>query len=335
MIEFVECGVECVEWICFCMFFLVVICEYFCVLQFFGGQWIGMLLYFELKIVVLFEMFVVGGVELVVIGNYGLMQDDIVVFLCEQGIMVFGIWDDIFDQYYVNVVVVFDVSLSILFDNGVDFVVGVVVCGIIGEIVGGIEEIILGGDCLCVEFVGQVLFLVIVINDSLLKVIGENKYVVGQLVVESFMCIINLMVLGCCFVVVGYGWCGCGVVYYLRVLGVKVVVVEIDELKVFEVVFDGFCVVELFDLVEWGEVFIIVIGYFDIFIVLFFEVVVDGVVFVNCGYFFWEIDVVVFYVMLIGLCLLVGVDGVIECIDFVDGWYVVLFVEGWMMNLVG
>ena len=83
-------------------------------------------------------------------------------------------------------------------------------------------------------------FPVIVINDSLLKAIGENKHAVGQSVVESFMRITNLMVPGRRFVVAGYGWCGRGVAHYLRALGGKVAVVEIDELKAFEAALDGF-----------------------------------------------------------------------------------------------
>jgi len=69
-----------------------------------------------------------------------------------------------------------------------------------------------------------------VINDSRLKAIGENKHSVGQSVVESLMRITNLRLAGRRFLVAGYGWCGRGIAQYLRAMGGKVAVAEIDEL---------------------------------------------------------------------------------------------------------
>ncbi len=181
------------------------------------------------------------------------------------------------------------------------------------------------------ELAGRIPFPVIVINDSLLKAIGENKHAVGQSVVESFMRITNLMVPGRRFVVAGYGWCGRGVAHYLRALGGKVAVVEVDELKAFEAALDGFRVAPLLDLADWGEVFITATGHPDVLTAPFFDRVASGAVLANCGHFPWRSTSQPSSVRVAG--------GPARRRDRADrtpgGRHVVLLAEGRMMNLAG
>jgi adenosylhomocysteinase len=306
----------------------------------FDGRRIGMSLHLEPKTAVLLETLAAGGADLVATGNHGSTQDDIVSFLRSQGMTVFGSRDDDLDQHHTNVAAVLDARPGILLDNGADLAAGVVARGTTADIIGGTEETTSGGDRLRGELAGRVPFPVIVINDSLLKAIGENKHAVGQSVVESFMRITNLMVPGRRFVVAGYGWCGRGVAHYLRALGGKVAVVEIDELKAFEAALDGFRVAELMDLAEWGEVFITATGHPDILTAPFFDAVADGAVLANCGHFPWEIDVAALRTMSTGSRPMAGADGAIERIDLPGGGehggrHVILLADGRMMNLAG
>ena len=328
-------GSDRVEWIRSRMPLLAAVREQFGDSRPFTGRRIGMSLHLEPKTAVLLETLAAGGAELVATGNHGSTQDDIVAFLRSQGMTVFGSRDDDLDQHHANVAAVLDARPDILLDNGADLAAGVVARGTAADIIGGTEETTSGGDRLRGELAGRVPFPVIVINDSLLKAIGENKHAVGQSVVESFMRITNLMVPGRRFVVAGYGWCGRGVAHYLRALGGKVAVVEIDELKAFEAALDGFRVAELMDLAEWGEVFITATGHPDILTAPFFEAVADGAVLANCGHFPWEIDVAALRTMSTGSRQLAGADGAIERIDLQDGRHVILLADGRMMNLAG
>ena len=298
----------------------------------FAGHRIGMSLHLEPKTAVLLETLVAGGAEVVATGNHGSTQDDIVAHLRSSGMTVFGRRDDSLDDHHANVAAVLDAHPDILLDNGGDLAAGVVARGLESEVLGGTEETTSGGDRLRGELAGRIPFPVIVINDSLLKAIGENKHAVGQSVVESFMRITNLMVPGRRFVVAGYGWCGRGVAHYLRALGGKVAVVEVDELKAFEAALDGFRVAPLLDLADWGEVFITATGRPDVLTRPFFDRVATGAVLANCGHFPWEIDVAA---LKASASQVTRLDDAIERIDFADGRQVVLLADGRMMNLAG
>jgi len=304
----------------------------------FAGHRIGMSLHIEPKTAVLLETLAAGGAEIVGTGNHGSTQDDVVAFLNASGagMTLFGARDDTLEQHHANIRRVLDAAPDMLLDNGGDLAAGVVGDGTAAGILGGTEETTSGGDRLRGELAGAVPFPMIVINDSLLKAIGENKHAVGQSVVESFMRITNLMVPGRRFVVFGYGWCGRGVAHYLRALGAKVAVVEVDELKAFEAALDGFRVSTEVGggsaLAEWGDVFITATGHPGVLGLDTIGRMRDGAILANCGHFPWEIDVPGLRAASTGSREIVEA---IERIDLPDGRHVVLIAGGRMFNLAG
>lgn len=327
-----ERGAARIAWIRSRMPLLAAVRTHFAETRPFAGHRIGMSLHLEPKTAVLLEVLAAGGAEIVATGNHGSTQDDVVAHLRTLGLTVHGRRDDSLEDHHANLAAVLDAEPDILLDNGADLAAGVVARGETARILGGTEETTSGGDRLRGELAGRIPFPVIVINDSLLKAIGENKHAVGQSVVESFMRITNLMVPGRRFVVVGYGWCGRGVAHYLRQLGGKVAVVELDELKAFEAALDGFRVGEALELAEWGEVFITATGRPDVLTAPFFARVADGAVLANCGHFPWEIDVPG---LKAGAASVTRLDDAIERIGLPDGRHVVLLADGRMMNLAG
>ncbi len=298
----------------------------------FAGRRIGVSLHIEPKTAVLLEVLAEGGAEIVGTGNHGSTQDDIAAFLRGQGIGVFGSRADTLDDHHANLARVLDARPDILLDNGADLAAGTVERGTAGAIIGGTEETTSGGDRLRGELMGKVPFPSIVINDSPLKAIGENKHAVGQSVVESFMRITNLMVPGRRFCVVGYGWCGRGIAQYLRALGGRVAIVEVDEIKALEAALDGYRVAPLADLAPWAEVFITATGRPGVLPAEAIGAMADGAVLANSGHFSWEIDVD-------GLRSMTraetDLDGTLRRFDLANGRHVVLVADGRMFNLAG
>jgi adenosylhomocysteinase len=332
MTELIDSAAARVEWIRSRMRLLAAVREQFAATRPFEGHRIGMSLHIEPKTAVLLETLAAGGAEIVGTGNHGSTQDDVVAYLQNQGMTLFGRRDDTLEQHHKNVASVLDATPGILLDNGADLAAGIVARGAGATLIGGTEETTSGGDRLRAELLGKVPFPVIVINDSLLKQLGENKHAVGQSVVESFMRITNLMIPGRRFVVVGYGWCGRGVAQYLRALGGKVAVAEVDELKAFEAALDGFRVDTADGLAEWGEVFITATGRANVLTMSAIERMTDGAILANCGHFPWEIDTAS---LRTAATATRAIDDTIERVDLPNGRHVILIAGGRMFNLAG
>ena len=336
-------GAARIEWIRSRMPLLADVRARFADEQPFAGHRIGMSLHLEPKTAVLLETLQAGGADIVATGNHGSTQDDTVSFLRGQCMTVHGRRADTLDDHHVNVAAVDAARPSILLDNGADLAALAAArvdaaalaagdaTGATG-IVGGTEETTSGGMRLRTELAGRIPFPVIVINDSVLKAIGENKHSVGQSIVESIMRITNLRIAGRRFLVAGYGWCGRGIAHYLRAMGGKVAVADRDELKAFEAAWDGYRVGALVDLAGWAEMVITATGQPDVVTTDVIDALADGVVLANAGHFPWEIDVPTLYAQATARTT---VDEAIERIELPDGRSVVLLAAGRMMNLAG
>ncbi|MEV8254559.1 adenosylhomocysteinase [Rhodoglobus sp. NPDC076762] len=298
----------------------------------FVGHRIGMAMHLEPKTAVLLETLKAGGAEIVATGNHGSTQDDVAAYLRAQGMTIFGARNDTECEYEAHVWNVVESKPDIILDNGAGLVARLVEQGKTDHIVGGTEETTSGSYRLRDELAAHIRFPIFVIDENPLTVINENKHAAGQSVVESFMRITNVMVSGRRFVVAGYGWCGRGVAQYLRALGGKVAVVEVDEIRALEAALDGFRVANMFDLAGWGEVFITATGHPQILTTDFFEVVADGAMLVNCGHFDWEIDVLALRDTAVSTSV---IDGAIERIDLPGNRHVTLLADGRMINLAG
>jgi adenosylhomocysteinase len=332
MSELLERGAARTTWIRSRMPLLAAARREFAERQPFAGHRVGMSLHLEPKTAVLLEVLAAGGADIVATGNHGSTQDDIVAYLSDAGMTVFGRRDDTLAEHEQNVASVVAARPDIVLDNGADLVAGIVAAGAADSVIGGTEETTSGGIRLRGELAGLVPFPVIVINDSPLKAIGENRHGVGQSVVESIMRITNLMIPGRRFVVAGYGWCGRGIAQYLRAFGGRVAVAEIDEIKAFEAALDGYRVDDLENLAEWGEFFITATGHPGIVTEEIIERMPSGAVLANAGHFPWEIDTAALY----GRATVVTeLDAAIERIDLPDGRELILLAGGRMVNLAG
>lgn len=286
-----EQGEKRLTWIRSRMHLLAKVRERFIKEQPFAGLTIGVGLHTEPKTCVLFETLAAGGAKVIGTGNHGSTQDDMVASLATKGITIYGKREDTWEEHMKNVERTLLEKPDILLDNGADLIAKAIEMGVAPKIVGATEETTSGGYRLRETFGDDVNFPVIVINDSPIKAIGENEHAVGQSGVESLMRITNLHIPGRRFVVIGYGWCGKGVARYLDALGGKVGIVDVDPLKSFEAVFEGYKVGTIEELLPWADVVITVTGRNRVLNEQHFSLLQDGTVLANLGHFPFEIDV--------------------------------------------
>lgn len=286
-----EQGEKRLTWIRSRMHLLAKVRERFIKEQPFAGLTIGVGLHTEPKTCVLFETLAAGGAKVIGTGNHGSTQDDMVASLATKGITIYGKREDTWEEHMKNVERTLLEKPDILLDNGADLIAKAIEMGVAPKIIGATEETTSGGYRLRETFGDDVNFPVIVINDSPIKAIGENEHAVGQSGVESLMRITNLHIPGRRFVVIGYGWCGKGVARYLDALGGKVGIVDVDPLKSFEAVFEGYKVGTIEELLPWADVVITVTGRNRVLNEQHFNLLQDGTVLANLGHFPFEIDV--------------------------------------------
>jgi adenosylhomocysteinase len=281
-----------IEWSKANMSMLARVAEGFAETRPFDGLTIGVSLHIEKKTAVLMTVLRAGGANVVATGNFGTTQDDVAAALNEMGIVVYGRRDDSPSEHDENIAKVLAHSPDLLLDNGADLIHKVIRDPrfSIDNIIGGTEETTSGGFRMREEMAGEVPFPIIVINDSPLKLIVENKHGVGQSIVESFNRITNLMTQGKNIAVIGYGWCGRGIAKYFKALGAQVAVVEINPVTSLEAAVDGHRVMDVLQAAEWADVIITATGRKNVIGVEHFERMKDGVVLGNAGHFPFEID---------------------------------------------
>jgi adenosylhomocysteinase len=328
----VEQGLNRIDWIRSRMALLEGVRKDFTARQPFKGRTIGVSLHLEPKTAVLIETLAAGGAKIVGTGNYGSTQDDVVAALQHWGLTIFGRRAVTWDEHLGNVRKVVEHQPDILLDNGADLVALALETGIASKIKGGTEETTSGDDRLRGEFPGKVPFPVIVINDSPLKQIVENRHAVGQGNVESIMRMTNLMINGRRFVIVGYGWCGRGMAQYIKAFGGLVAVVELDPVKQLEAVMDGFRVASLDELAPWGQFFCTATARERVVSSAAFARMPDGAILANSGHFPTEIDT---DALRKDAASVRKLGSMIEEFTMPDGRRLILLTEGRMIELAG
>ena len=255
----------------------------------FEGMTLAVRIHVEPKTGVLIRLLRDAGAQVVALGNKGTTDDALADLLRTEEIEILGTRSDDDAAIAAHLDDLAAREPQIVLDNGAE---------LIEELArtarpprGATEETTSGALALREHLAGTIPFPVIVINDSPLKAIVENKHGVGQSVIETIRASTNLMLHRRRLVVLGYGWCGRGIALYGRLAGADVVVVEPDAVKALEAAIDGFSVAELDDEMSRGDVFITATGQVGAITPDHVRGMKNNAVLANAGHFDNEIDV--------------------------------------------
>ena len=252
----------------------------------FRGLRIGMCLHIEPKTAVLCVLLAHAGATVALTGSPGTTRQDIADSLAASGVLVHADAADAAPR----IDEVLAVDPHILLDNGADLTQGILARSEISpHFLGGTEETTTGALLLRGRET-TVPFPVIVINDSYLKLLVENRFGVGQSVVQGFMNATNRMIPGTRATVLGYGPCGRGVAQTLRELGAQVTVVEIDPYRRIEAAMEGHRIATTAEALPGTQLLFLATGHPDVLGADDIARLDSGVVIAGVGHRAWELD---------------------------------------------
>lgn len=255
----------------------------------FDGLTIGFRLHLEPKTAVLVEGLLAAGAGVVAMGNEGTTRFGTAEALADRGCTVLDRPGDGRAEVRDHLSRIAAAGPDLVLDNGAELIEACVRAGRSPE--GATEETTSGAFRLREGLAGAVTFPVIVINDSPLKAIVENKHGVGESVVDAIVRATNMSLHKKRVVVFGYGWCGRGIALYARRRGADVAVVEPDPVKALEAAMDGFDVASPDGAVRSAQVVVTATGRERVVGYELIETMSDGVILANAGHTDAEIDV--------------------------------------------
>lgn len=288
----------------------------------FDGLRIAMCLHIEPKTAVLCRLLVRHGATVALTGSPGTTRPETAAALVADGVLVHAEPGD--ERPRVDEVLEIDPHLTL--DNGADLTLGVLARRRRGAHRGGTEETTTGAVLLRAHE-RQPDFPVVVINDSELKLMVENRFGVGQSVVQGFMNATNLMLPGAVATVVGYGPCGRGVAQTLRQLGAVVTVVDTDPYRALEAVMEGHEVRPLAAALPRTRLLFLATGVPDVLGPAEVELLPDGVVVAGVSHQPWELDLAL-------LGPVVATAGYHQVHERADGRRTSVLAQARMINLV-
>jgi len=256
---------------------------------------IGICLHVEAKTGIWLETLLAGGAEISITGSPGTTQDEVAATLVKKyGIEVFARREETLEDHLNFAEKVLESNPDLIADNGADLHALISTnpkfSHLKTKLIGATEETTTGGFRLNEEF-GEQTFPTIVINDSRAKRIIENRYGVGQSVVDGIMRCTNILLGGLKVAVIGYGFCGRGTAICLRNLGSHVTVVEIDPLTQLDALLEGFKVVDLDEAIAENDLIVTVTGRSGVLKKEHFIKLKDGAILANAGHFASEMDI--------------------------------------------
>ena len=178
----------------------------------FDGLVIGLRIHLEPKTAVLVDALIRGGAQITALGNVGTTQFDTAEEIESWGCQVLDRPNDDAHSVSAHLEYMADMGCDLLLDNGAELIAACIEAGKLP--LGATEETTSGAFLLREQYAQRVRMPVIVINDSPLKSIVENKYGVGESVIDAVVSTTNISLHAKVVVVFGYGWCGRGVAQF-------------------------------------------------------------------------------------------------------------------------
>jgi adenosylhomocysteinase len=215
-------------------------------------------------------------------------QDDVVKYLQESGMKVFGTRGMSIEDYNIGLKTVYESKPDYIIDDGADLTKFIL--DAVNEFPnlpkGGLEETTTGVTRIKNM---DLKYPIIAVNDADTKHLFDNVYGTGQSTLDGILRSTNILLAGKNFVVAGYGYCGKGLAQRAKGMGCNVVVTEVDPIRALQAVMDGFTVMEMKMAAFNADVIVTVTGSINVLDKQ-LNNLKDGAIIANAGHFDIEIN---------------------------------------------
>ncbi|HEY6535170.1 MAG TPA: adenosylhomocysteinase [Candidatus Nitrosocosmicus sp.] len=216
-------------------------------------------------------------------------QESIVSFLTGKKITVYGKRGESLQEFNNNIYKILNHDPDIIIDDGGELHKKALEKK--NEILGGTEETTSGVNRLKTWNRNNFIkYPIIAVNQSRTKHLFDNRYGTGQSTIEGILRTTGILLVGKRIVVCGYGWVGKGISSFLKGVGSKVTITEIDAIHALEAFMDGFEVKTLEETTPFADLFITCTGQINVIRQEHIEKMKNGVILCNAGHFDVEIE---------------------------------------------
>lgn len=261
----------------------------------FTGRRIALVVHLEAKTAFLATVLADAGARVVVAGsNPHSTRDEIAAALVSHGIEVHSSRNSGYEQWEEDLLAVADTEPEFIIDDGAELTIRMAKHRPVfyNNIKGVSEETTTGVARLrALEAAGRLPFPAMAANDAACKHMFDNRYGTGQSTIQAILQLTNFLMAGKRVAIVGYGWVGRGIATYVRGLGGRALVIEVDPIKALEAHMDGHTVAPAGQALPMADMVITATGGVRAIASNHLPLIKENAILANAGHHDLEIDV--------------------------------------------
>lgn len=259
------------------------------------GRRVAVVVHLEAKTAFLATVLADAGAKVVAAGsNPHSTRDDVCAALVERGVEVHASRSTDYDAWERDLLAVADTRPEFIIDDGAELTVRMAKHRpeLYAQLQGVSEETTTGVARLRSLFeAGRLPFPAMAANDAACKHMFDNRYGTGQSTVQAVLGLTNLLMAGKRVAIIGYGWVGRGIATYVKGLGGRAAVVEIEPVPALEAFMDGHEVGSAEQILPAADFVITATGGMRAIGSKHFPMLKTGAILANAGHHDLEVDV--------------------------------------------
>jgi len=261
----------------------------------FDGVRVALVGHLEEKTAFLATVLADAGAQVVVAGSSPhSTRDDISAGLVDMDIEVHSSRGGSYEQWEKDLLAVADTTPEYIIDDGAELTMRMAkhrpasfeqLRGVSEETTTGVARL------RALEAAGRLPFPAMAADDAACKYMFDNRYGTGQSTVQAVLGLTNFLMAGKRVAVIGYGWVGRGIANYVRALGGRAVVVEVDPIRSLDAFMEGHEVAPIAEAVADADIVLTATGGMRAVGTTHFPHLKPNAVLANAGHHDLEIDV--------------------------------------------